>query len=124
MRSLERNKRDIYYSVVVGEEPIIDEYGNDTLEIKKVYSSPSLLRINVSANSGKSATSAYGEQSDYTRNLCYVGNSCPITEGAKIWLDADLSKDNDYKVVRVADSKNGYLIVIQEVAGHEQHYQN
>ena len=43
MRNLQKNMRRLYYAPIIGTEPILDEYGNDTLEVRTVYGSPALL---------------------------------------------------------------------------------
>ena len=115
MRSLQRNHRELYYAVPVGSEPILDDYGNDTLEVRQTYSSPTLLAANVSANAGQDAVETFGSQTEYSRTISFVGTECPIVEGALIWFGVDVSEKHNYRVVKVADSKNGFLIALREV---------
>ena len=114
MRSLQRDWRILEYAVPQSEEPIIDEYGNETLEVKTIYSERKELRANISANVGQEAVNVFGSLTGYSRTVTYWGNSCPLTEGSKVWFGAE-----EYKVIKVADSKNGFLIALREVAGHE-----
>ena len=116
MRSLQRNWRTMYYAAALRTEPIKDEYGNDTLERKTIYASPTLFRANVSANAGQEAVSVFGALTGYSRTISYVGESCPLDEGALVWFDVDSSGPHNYIVVKVADSKNGYLIALREVS--------
>ena len=116
MRSLQRNWRDLYYAVPLGSESIKDEYGNDTLERKTVYSSPTAFRANVSANAGQEAVSVFGALTGYSRTISYSGESCPLDEGSLIWFGTDVSGPHNYVVIKVADSKNGYLIALREVS--------
>lgn len=116
MRSLQRNWRTIYYAEALRTEPILDDYGNDTLERKTIYSSPTLLHANVSANVGQEAVSVFGALTGYSRTISYVGESCPLDEGAAVWFGADISGPHNYIVIKVADSKNGYLIALREVS--------
>ena len=116
MRSLQRNWREIHYAVPIGTEPIIDEYGNDTLEVRQIYSSPTLLRVNVSANAGQDAVNAFGSQTEYSRTISYVGAECPLVEGARVWFRVPVDGPHNYLVVKVADSKRSYLIALREVA--------
>ena len=118
MRDLQRNKREIYYSVPTGTEPILDEWGNDTLEVKTIYSSPTLLKCNVSANVGEEAAVVFGAQTDYSRTISLSG-SCPLTEGSLVWFGAEISGSHNYVVVKVADSKNAYLVALREVTKRE-----
>ena len=116
MRSLERNKRGFWYAVMVSTESILDEYGNETLEVRTNYDSPTLLRANVSANTGQDAVDAFGSQTEYSRVVSLTGSSCPLTEGCKVWFGAEPSAPHNYTVVKVADSKNGFLIALREVS--------
>ena len=119
MRSLERNKRGFWYAAVVGTESILDEYGNDTLEVRTIYGSPTLLRANISANIGQDAVDTFGSQTDYSRTVSLTGESCPLSEGDKVWFGVEPNVDgdnNNYTVARVADSKNGFLVALREVS--------
>ena len=121
MRSLKRNQRDLWYALVIGSEPILDEYGNDTLEIQPIYSSPTLLRCNVSANVGEEAVEVFGAQTDYNRTVSLTG-SCPLSEGCPVWFGKtpnEAATDNNYVVAKVADSKNAYLVALREVTPHD-----
>lgn len=116
MRSLQRNCRNLYYAIPLNSVPILDEYGNDTLELETIYSNPELLRVNVSANVGQDSVDVFGSMTGYSRTVSYTGNSCPLTEGCRIWFGVDITEPNNYTVVKVADSKNGYLIALREVS--------
>ena len=119
MRSLFRNQRGLYFATVVGTEPILDEYGNDTLEVRTIYGSPTLLRANVSANAGQDAVEAFGSQTEYSRVVSLTGATCPLTEGDRVWFSVEPNADGDnhnYTVARVADSKNGFLVALLEVS--------
>jgi hypothetical protein len=110
--------RTLYYAAVLSTEPILDEYGNDTLEVRTVYDSPAELRCNVSANVGQEAVEVFGNQTDYSRTISITGHSCPLTEGCKVWFGVPIEDGHNYVVVRVADSKNGFLIAMREVSPH------
>lgn len=116
MRNLLRNGRDLYFALVTGEEPIFDEYGNDTLEVRAIYGSPTPLKCNISANTGQESANVFGSQTQYSRVISIAGTSCPLEEGARIWFGADTESAHNYTVVKVADSKNGFLIALREVS--------
>ena len=118
MRNLQRNMRRLYYAAPIGTEPILDEYGNDTLEVRTVYGSPTLLRCNVSANVGQEAAEVFGNQTEYSRTVSFAGSSCPLSEGCRIWFGVPTSGSHNYVVVKVADSKNSFLIALREVTPH------
>ena len=118
MRSLQRDWRTLYYAVPDGTEPILDENGLDTLEVRTVYGSPTLLRVNVSANAGQSTVNVFGSQIEYSRTVSYCGESCPLTVGSRVWFGVDVSEAHNYMVVGVADSKYSHLIALREVTDH------
>lgn len=114
MRSLQRDWRIMEYVVPQGTEPILDEYGNDTLEVKTIYSERKELRANISANVGQEAVNVFGSLTGYSRTITYWGESCPLTEGSRVWFGS-----GEYTVIKVADSKNGFLIALREVSSRE-----
>ncbi len=121
MRNLIRNKRELWYAIRVGSTPILDEYGNDTLEVEAVFSSPLYLMANVSANIGQEAVEVFGSQTEYSRTVSITGLECPLVEGCRVWFgSAPNEQENNYNytVARVADSKNGYLVALREVSPH------
>lgn len=116
MRSLQRNWREIYYAVPQGTESIVDEYGNDTLEIRHIYSEPVALSVNISANVGQEAVDTFGLLSGYSRTITFGGSeTCPLVEGSRVWFGVKPTGQHNYVVIKVADSKNGFLIALREV---------
>ena len=115
MRSLQRNWRKLHYASPQSIEPIFDEYGNETLEHRTVYSEPTELAVNVSANIGQEAVNVFGSVTEYSRTITYNGATCPLVEGSVVWFGVDTTGSHNYIVVKVADSKNGFLIALREV---------
>ena len=115
MRSLNRNKRTIYYALRTGETTNLDEYGNETGESTPSYGDPVAFRCNVSAASGEDAVQAFGNFTGYSRTMCVADTSCQINEDSIVWFDTAPPEPHNYIVVRRADSKNGILYALQEV---------
>lgn len=115
MRSIKRDQRVLYYATPTGTEPILDEYGNDTLEERTVYSPPTELRCSVSANVGQEAVNVFGAQTEYSRTVSLTG-LCPLVEGSRVWFGVAPDKSHNYTVAKVADSKNGFLVALREVS--------
>jgi hypothetical protein len=116
MRSLERNKQIIYYALYEGKEPVLDEYGNETGEYEILYSSPIVLRINVSAARGESSTRPFGDIEKYDKVLMTDDLNVPISETSILWIDSlDTEKPHDYIVKKVAKSLNSVSIAVSKV---------
>ena len=121
MRDLKRNQRNVWYAVPSNTVPILDDYGNDTLEVETIYLPPALLRCNVSANVGQEAVEVFGAQTAYTRTISLTDDLCPLHEGCRVWFGVtpnDRADNHNHVVVRVADSKNGFLVALREVSPH------
>ena len=111
MRTHKRNGRPLTYERVIRNVPILDEYGNETLEVRKEYAPPVTVSWNVSAAVGEAATEIFGDLTDYSRTISLCGE-CPVSEGDRVTFDGKV-----YKIVKIADSKNAYLLALREVAG-------
>ena len=115
MRTLNRNKRQIYYALRLGSVANIDEYGNETGELTPAYGAATPLLCNVSAAFGGEAGQAFGSFTAYSRTMCVADPGCPIDEDSIVWFGAAPPDPHNYIVVRKADSKNGILYALQEV---------
>lgn len=115
MRSLNKNKRQLYYALYRGDNAIRDEYGNETGEYIPVYGDITPLLGNVSASSGEDVVQAFGSFTNYTRVLCVSDNGCPISERSVVWFGVAITEPYNYIVTRKADSRNGVLYALQEV---------
>ena len=115
MRSLNRNKRKIYYALRTGELTNVDDYGNETGERTPTYGEKKALECNISAATGQDAVQAFGNFTGYSRTMFVADNRCQIDEESIIWFGIEPTAPHNYIVVRKADSKNGILYALQEV---------
>ena len=115
MRNLKINQRLVHYAKYIESKPILDEYGNTTLEVENVYGEPQVIMVNYSSNTGQLATETFGNLTEYSRVISMVG-SCPFSEGDVLWIEVATSSKPNYMVKRIADSLNSYLIAIEEMA--------
>ena len=115
MRTLNRNKRQCYYALHAKDEPIYDEYGNETGDFAPVYEPAVELSCNVSAAAGVDVAEAFGNLTSYSRTICVSDTKCPIDEKTIMWFNSEPSEPHNYIVVRKADSKNGILYALREV---------
>lgn len=112
MRAHKRNLRDVTYENIIAREPIKDVYGNDTLEVRKIYAAPVAARWNISAAVGEEANEIFGDLTDYRRTVTLCGD-CPVSEGDRVTFGG-----KQYTVVKIADSVNSYLLALREVVAN------
>jgi hypothetical protein len=122
MRSLERNKRDIWYRLFSDKIPVKDEYGNETGTYDTGYLNPVKVKIRVSPNKGTSIEVTFGIMTDYDRVL--IGTEKLIlTETSVCYIDVvpvlkeDGSTDtpHDYKVIKMAEDINVCQYAIKKI---------
>lgn len=114
MRNLYKNQRKCHYANPAGEERILDEWGNETLELEIIYGDPVELSVNYSASAGEETVEVFGTATDYSRTMVFTG-SCPLIEGAKLWIGINPTESANYRVIKVADGLNGYMVAVQEI---------
>lgn len=110
MRSLERNKQEIKYSLYKGKIELSDDNGLPTGDFVPSYDLPKSYKLNVSANSANAGIENFGIGLNYTHVLSTTDMSCPINEESLIWY-----KGTKYCVVKVSKSLNSILFAIKEV---------
>ena len=115
MRSLERNKRTLYYALYQNDELIIDEQGFETGESKPTYGEITELRCNISSASGEEIVEAFGSFTNYTRAVSVADNNCPLAENSIVWFGIPTTEPYNYIVTLKADSKNGIMYALKEV---------
>jgi len=123
MRCLKRNKQKFYYAQYTGKTPILDEYGNATLESRIQYSSPILMEANISSTTKGSDSNIelFGTAIQYDKVIVTDDMACPINEYSVLCVDVLPSYDSegnllyDYIVKRVGKSLNSISYAITKV---------
>lgn len=123
MRSLERNKKTIYYALYSSKTPVYDDDGNDTGETIAGYSKPVKFKIRVSPSKGETEENVFGKSLDYDKVLYTADKTFPIDEYSILWIDRmpEINPDgstntkHDYEVKRVAKDLNEWLFAIKRV---------
>ena len=115
MRSVERNKKTIYYALRTGHTENLDEYGNVTGTFTEEYGEPVKLRINVGVPKGTIDLERFGLDSQYSMLLTTTDMRCPIKSDSVLWIGIDPSLPYNYVVKRVAPAINQLVIQVQEV---------
>ena len=121
MRSLKRNKRELWYANYERTEPVYDEYMNE-IGHKVIYSEPIRRDLNISAGRGEASDEVFGKSLDYSRVLSPDTPDTPINEFSVIWIGIKPEYENgehkvawNHIVAAVRDSKNVVQIAVKEV---------
>lgn len=123
MKCLERNKVKFFYALYESEEPIIDEYGNDTGEHNVIYGDPIECFANISAAKGETSARQFGENESYDKVIVIDNDVPPLDSNTILWIDTLPTFDetgvsttpHDYEVKKVAKSLNSVSIAISKV---------
>lgn len=121
MRSLNRNKSVIYYSLYKGETEQIDSNNLYTGVVVPSYEDPVSIRAVVSAARGTADLDLFGVNISYTKAVVVDDIDCPIDEHSRLWIDRSPTDANgvdvphNYEVVQVAKSFNHITYAIREV---------
>ena len=133
MRTLKKNKQNLYYANQDREVPIYEEYededGNtypiDTGETRLVYGEPIPFQGNIAMSGGEVEAQEFGlNLADYQAVLVMDKNTLPITETSLIWYESapQIGTDGfvdefsaDYKIVKISPSLNYDKFVLKKV---------
>ena len=116
MRSLNRNKRTIWYSNAYLKQKVYDADGNFTGDWEFTGDDPTEFRINFSPATGEAEQEVFGIIKDYQRVMVTNDMTCPIKETYVLWVNNDPKTElYDYVVRRRADSINSIAFLIEEV---------
>lgn len=116
MRNLRRNQVTIWFKHYLGEEEIMDQYGNSTGSYLPLYGELQSARLCVSPNKGSSDVEQFGTLLDYDRTMTTADVSCPINENSVLWVDGvDTSGPYNFIVKKRAPWKNSIQFAIKQV---------
>ena len=120
MRTLQRNKRDVWYALYLGETEVVDADGNYTGEVSIEYSDPVHIRANVSPATGQTNMEMFGNFTDYSRVVVTDEVDIPVDENSIMWIDTEPVEGAgiegyDHIVKRIARSFNSVAIAVQDV---------
>lgn len=119
-RNFVANTQPIFFKNLVGQEEIVDEYGNPTGSYIPVYSELKSAMLCVSPNKGSSEVEQFGSLEDYDRTMTTADADCEIDEDAVLWVDgADTDGPYNYIVKQRAPWKNSMQYAIKQVTVSE-----
>lgn len=116
MRNLRRNLQPVFFKKYLGQEEIIDMWGNSTGSYLPIYGELQSAMICVSPNKGSSEVDMFGTLADYDRTMTTADTACTIDENSVLWVDgADTRKPWNYIVKLRSPWKNSISYAIKRV---------
>lgn len=115
MKTLMRNLKPFYYANVSGTTAIVDSDNNYTGEYTVAYTTPVLVKGNISASTGSVYESPFGLTEGYDKVIVCDDPDLGINEDAVIWVENAITDPYDYVVYRIARSLNSISIAIKKV---------
>lgn len=114
MRTLFRNKTELYFADPVGEPVEIIDDGCLTGNFVQAYSTPTRLDLCIMPKGGEADVQRFGADTSYT--LVALGDiDCPLNEQSRVWINKDITKAHNYIVKKVYKSLNSVRYALQEV---------
>lgn len=139
MRSLKKNKQELYYATYSDEITIYETDDDGKIKYTEIdgeivpipigtmagYNKPVVFYANISAGKGDVHADVFGSSVDYSRTISTCDMACPITKLTRLWIgcepqyneDGSVSGDSaNYEVAAPpAKSLNGIVIAIKEL---------
>lgn len=136
MRTLNRNKQKMYYSLQDGTSPVYmtDDDGNvkyievdgeqipvESGETEPHYTEPKLFRANINSTLTDTFIRAFGidDSSDKATIVCAKG-TLPLAKGARIWRNSDIKYKDPINMSNVDENSADYVVKdVNDEAMHE-----
>ena len=122
MRTLNRNKRMIWYALYNGVTDVVDDDGNYTGEQEVSYSEPIQARMNVSGGRGQAEIELFGVDNPFTRAAVTDDLDTPFNTDTIFWFEADpLVDPHNYRCTGVSRTINQVVLALAELdINHEE----
>lgn len=116
MRNLKANLSPVYYKKLIGQEEIIDQWGNATGNFTPLYSELKTAMLSISPNKGNTEREQFGTLADYDRTMTTADTTIDIDEDSILWLDGkSVIEPHNFIVKKRAPWKNSVQFAIKEV---------
>ena len=116
MRTLQRNKRTIYYALYNGVKEVVDSDGNYTGEQEVSYGEVQTARMNVSGGRGQAEIELFGVDNPFTRTAVTDDLTTPFNTDTIFWFEADPTVDpHNYRCTGVSRTINQVVIALAEL---------
>ena len=118
MRTLQRNRQDIWYALYQGQTEAVDSDGYKTGELVASYTEPVKTQMNVSGGRGMAVSQYFGIDNLFTHTAVTQDMTTPFDTTTVFWFGKTPSENaDDYNFIctGVATTINGRVIALSEV---------
>jgi len=117
VRTVQRNKRTIWYALYNGVTEVVDEDGNYTGEQEVSYGEPIQARMNVSGGRGQAEIELFGVDNPFTKTAVTDDLTTPFTTDTIWWFEADPETDpHNYRCTGISRTINQVVIALAEIS--------
>ena len=118
MRTLQRNRREIWYALYSGVTDVVDDDGYKTGETDVTYETPVKTFMNVSGGRGVAEAQFFGIENPFTRVAVTDDMTTAFNTDTVFWFEKTPGEDMDdynYVCTGVVTTINGRVIALKEV---------
>ena len=121
MRTVQRDKRNVWYAFYDGVTELMDSEGNYTGEYSVAYTTPAMTRMNVSGGRGQADIALFGLTQTFARTATTEDLETPWNTETVFWIETNPETDTfDYRVVAVSRTINQVVLALAEVEHDEE----
>ena len=121
MRTVQRDRRTIWYALFKEVEDITDSDGNLTGEQRVIYHDPVKARMNVSGDKGVAAIEEFGIDNPFTRVAVTDDLKTPFNTDTIFWFGREPTEPHNYRCTGVSRTVNGVKLALEELdVTHEE----
>jgi len=116
VRTIQRNKREIWYALYDGIIDLVDSDGNYTGEQGVSYKTPVQTRMNVSGGRGQAEIELFGVDNPFTRTAVTDDLTTEFTTDTVFWFGTDpTQEEHNYRCTGVARTINQVVLALAEI---------
>lgn len=116
MRTVQRDKRVVWYAFYDGETELIDDNGDYTGESEVHYTAPVKTLMNVSGGRGQADVALFGLTQNFSRTAVTEDLDTAWATEMVMWVERDpASAPFNYRVAAVARTVNQVVLALEEV---------
>lgn len=120
MRTIQRNKRTIWYALYQGDTELVDGDGNLTGEHADSYTTPVETRMNVSGGRGQAEIEIFGIENPFTHTAVTDDLTTPFDTDTVFWfgiepMNGQAQVGHNFRCTGVSRTVNQVVIALAEV---------